>query len=86
MKLFVPFAATVLLLAGCHRSPEQAGVQANADALQAELENQADAMEAMADNAADANAAEAMENAADDLEDAKSNVAAAADARIDNLH
>ena len=79
-------AATLLSLAACgHRSPEADAVQNNADAMEASLENQADNMEAMADNTADHDAAQAMENAADNLEDAKGNVAHAADARIDNL-
>lgn len=74
-----------LALAACQKSPEAAGIDANATMIEADLQRQADNLEAMANQAADANAAEAIENVADHLEELKANIATAADAAKDKL-
>lgn len=84
MKTPILFAAGLLSLAACGKTPEAAAIDDNAAAIEASLANQADVLEAMANNAADADAAQAMANAAARLDEEKDNVEAAAEAAKDN--
>ena len=86
-KILLVAAATGLMsVAACHKSPEAAAVENNADMLADNLESQADNMDAMADNASNGVAAAAMENASDNLDAAASNVRDAGEEKADNLN
>lgn len=79
--LFVGLAA----LSACRQPPEAAAIDRNAAMIQESLERQAANMEAMANNAVDPGAGEALDNAANQLDDARDNVADAADAAKKDL-
>lgn len=82
---FVLAAAGLMSLAACHKSPEAAAVENNADMLADNMEMQADNMDAMADNSSNGMAAGMMENAADNMNAMADNVRDAADKKADNM-
>ena len=82
---FILAAAGLMTVAACHKSPEAAAVENNADMLADNMEMQADNMDAMADNTSNVTAAAVMSNAADNMNAMASNVRDDAKAETKNM-
>lgn len=77
--LTATFAASLVAMSACSRSPEGAAIENTGDMMADNMEMKADSMDAMADNTSSAMASDMIENSADAMNSTTGDGSAAAD-------